>query len=471
MAGDKITKHLIVDLKTGFAYGIKMDEDGNCKGVQPLNLLLENTSNEVVSKFGPTYIDGDQTDPMKQLPFGQTISAVEMTEEKKRKVFTLVWPSKEDFQNGVRPTVTAKDLPEDLIKAGFAPPTKTKKGEKGAGVDNEEELKEALKSIDAMIGLDKAKHDIKQNIAVARFNKMKEEMGLKTKPISRHMVFTGNPGTGKTTFAREVAKVYHALGFIDKPQVTEVKREDLVAGFIGQTALKTKEVIEKAKGGILFIDEAYALSRDAGPGSDSKDFGREAIDTLVAAMENMREDLIVIVAGYPEPMKRFIDANEGLKSRFMTYISFDDYDMPALGQILDVMLKDRGYTMEDDAREKAMQLLENERTRAMKDFGNGRTVRNLVEKAEKELALRLQAENKLGKNHGLTPEEMKKALTTITMADMAGVSLDGLGTKPEYVGIGLASAFKPTAGKPANDSKPPAPAVEAVPVAQKHFKM
>src|SRR5690606_26773522 len=143
----------------------------------------------------------------------------------------------------------------------------------------------------------RSKRDIKQNIAVARFNRMKEELQIKSNPISRHMVFTGNPGTGKTTFAREVAKVYHALGFIDKPEVHEVKREDLVAGFVGQTALKTKEQIDKAKGGILFIDEAYALSREAGPGGDGKDFGREAIDTLVAAMENMRDDLIVIVAG------------------------------------------------------------------------------------------------------------------------------------------------------------------------------
>ena len=235
---------------------------------------------------------------------------------------------------------------------------------------------------------------------------------------------------------------YHALGFIDKPEVHEVKREDLVAGFVGQTALKTKEEIEKAKGGVLFIDEAYALSRgsEGGGGGDGKDFGREAIDTLVAAMENMRDDLIVIVAGYTDPMKNFIEANPGLKSRFMTYINFEDYDQKDLTSIMDFMFKERGYTVEPEARDYAIQMIEDERVRAKKDFGNGRTVRNLVEKVEKELALRLEEENKLGKSHGLTTDELKKELTTIKMADMEKVNLEGLKAKP-VKGIGLGGVF------------------------------
>jgi SpoVK/Ycf46/Vps4 family AAA+-type ATPase len=293
---------------------------------------------------------------------------------------------------------------------------------------------------------------------------MKEELGLSTKPISRHMVFTGNPGTGKTTFAREVAKVYHALGFIDKPVVHEVKREDLVAGFVGQTALKTKEQIDKAKGGILFIDEAYALSREAGPGSDSKDFGREAIDTLVAAMENMREDLIVVVAGYTEPMKKFIDANEGLKSRFMTYINFDDYSIPQLSQIMDVMLKDRGYTMTPEARELAIEKLEDEQKRARNSFGNGRTVRNLVEKAEKEIAMRLEGEGLLNKGANISQDDLKKALTTVTLADIQKVTLAGVsGVNNTEREIGfeedLKKEFKRSA-QAANDDHPAAPVVE-----------
>jgi AAA+ superfamily predicted ATPase len=457
-----MTKHLIVDLKTGFAYGIKLDENGNCKAYQALNTAIESNDGRVINKFGPTLGErnpfGGTPEAPNTFPYGQTTYAVEMTVDGKAgKLFTIAWPSKEDADKGVFPNVAAKSLPDDLVQAGIAAMPKGLKDVKGAGVDDEAALKKALENIDGMIGLDTAKRDIKQNIAVARFNRMKQELGLSTKPISRHMVFTGNPGTGKTTFAREVAKVYHALGFIEKPVVHEVKREDLVAGFVGQTALKTKEQIDKAKGGILFIDEAYALSREAGPGSDSKDFGREAIDTLVAAMENMREDLIVVVAGYPEPMKKFIDSNEGLKSRFMTYINFDDYTMPQLGKIMDSMLKERGYAMNDDAREFSMKLLDEEQKRAKKDFGNGRTVRNLVEKAEKELALRLESEHKLDKNSGIPPEELKKALTTITMADVANVSLTGLSNvkaKPSKFGFDDDSEHKKAFSKAANNDNP-----------------
>lgn len=463
MSAKEFTKHLIIDLKTGYAYGIMLDGEGNCKAVQPYNSAIEALDGRVINKFGPLLAAGRPQTPAEPtaLPYGQTTYAIEMTKDGKgAQMFTIIWPKKEDAEAGVFPAVAKKDMPDDLVKAGIAPAPKGAKKQKGAGVNDEDELKKALKNIDDMIGLDTAKRDIKQNIALARFNSMKEELGLSTKPISRHMVFTGNPGTGKTTFAREVAKVYHALGFIEKPEVFEVKREDLVAGYVGQTAIKTKEAIDKAKGGILFIDEAYALSRGSeGGASDGKDFGKEAIDTLVAAMENMREDLIVIVAGYPEPMKRFIEANEGLKSRFMTYINFDDYNLPQLGQIMDFMLAERGYKMSEEAREHAMKLLSDERDRAKKDFGNGRTVRNLVEKVEKELAMRLEHENKLSKNHGLSDEDIKAALTTITIADMKGVNLQGLTSKPvQRIGFGSNDDL-PAAPPPKSLDAIPAPAV------------
>jgi stage V sporulation protein K len=456
MSNTEVTKHLILDLKTGFAYGIKLDAEGKCTGVQPLNSAIEALDGRVINKFGPMLAAGNPFGGMQlpsMLPYGQTTFAIELTQDgQKGGIFTLVWPKKEDSDAGVMPAVARKELAEDLIKSGIAAAPKAIGGQKGSGVEDEETLKKALKNIDDMIGLDTAKRDIKQNIAVARFNMMQQELGLNTKPISRHMVFTGNPGTGKTTFAREVAKVYHALGFIDKPVVHEVKREDLVAGFVGQTALKVKEQIEKAKGGILFIDEAYALARGSVGLDDGKDFGKEAIDTLVAAMENMREDLIVIVAGYSEPMKRFIDSNEGLKSRFMTYITFDDYSITQLEQIMDFMLKERGYSIDADARTHAIRLLNEEQKRAKNDFGNGRTVRNLVEKAEKELAMRLETEHKLDKKHGLSEEEIKKALTTVTLADMQGVTLAGL-TTSRSTGIDFGSSAK------SNDNlKPPAPA-------------
>jgi stage V sporulation protein K len=457
---NEVTRHLIVDLKTGFAYGIKLDAEGKCKAVQPLNTNIETLEGKLVQQFGPLAANNGNPglrDPQ-TLPYSKTTYAVELSADgKPGSIFTIVWPSKKDAEAGVLPTVAKSGLPDDLVKARIAPAPKTPGSDDGA--DDDAKLKVALKNIDDMIGLGGAKRDIKQNIAVARFNRAKEDMGVSANPISRHMVFTGNPGTGKTTFAREVAKVYHALGFIEKAEVHEVKREDLVAGYVGQTALKTKEAIDKAKGGILFIDEAYALSRgsEGGGGGDGKDFGREAIDTLVAAMENMRDDLIVIVAGYTEPMKNFIEANPGLKSRFMTYINFDDYSVNELTDIMDFMLKERGYTIEPAARDHAILLVHEEKERAKKDFGNGRTVRNLVEKVEKELALRLEEEGKLSKNHGLAPEALKEALTTITLADVQKISLEGLKVKP-VKGIGIGAT------EPANVNRPAA--LDSVPSAK-----
>jgi len=456
---DVATKlYYAIDLKTDITYGLKIDPEGKCTAAQamPTGVVNKNGDLRPIS------------DPDPAMPFGKTITAVEMNGASYGKVFTLVWPSEPDWDKGIRPAVTMKDLPPDLIKAGIAAAPKSASG----AVDMDVALGLALKNIDHMIGLDSAKRDIKQNISVARFNEVKRELGLESNPISRHMVFTGNPGTGKTTFAREVAKVYKALGFIEKDQVLEVKREDLVAGYVGQTALKTKEVIDKAKGGVLFIDEAYALSRSADAPGGSNDFGREAIDTLVAAMENMRDDLIVIVAGYQEPMKKFIDANEGLKSRFMTYITFEDYTVPQLGQILDVMIKDRGYTLDPDARSLAIGMLEKEKARVKaKDFGNGRIVRNLVEKSEKELAERAERDGLLSVGRGgLNRDDLKKALTTLTLADIKGVSLDSIASKGTPVAKPIEFG-KVAAKTPANDLMLPAVAVaKKKPSAKTAFK-
>ena len=441
MPSDRIDNYYAIDLKTGVTYGIRLDGDGNCLAAAPLTTVLRNKNGQDSVTFELRNISA---------PFGQTINVVEMNGTTYGKVFTMVWPSEADWNKGIRPAVTTKEMPKDLIKAGIAPPPKAS----GGVVDVDAALAAALKNIDKMIGLESAKRDIRQNIAVARFNEVKKELGLDANSISRHMVFTGNPGTGKTTFAREVAKVYKALGFIKKDTVYEVKREDLVAGYVGQTAIKTKEAIDKADGGVLFIDEAYALSRLSGAPGGSNDFGAEAIDTLVAEMENRRNSLIVIVAGYPEPMKKFIEANPGLKDRFMTYIDFQDYSVKELGEILDVMIKDRGYKLEPDAREFAMSLLEKEKARVKaKDFGNGRVVRNLVEKADKELAMRAQEMGYLSPGRGgLSKEDLEKALTTITLADVKKVSLDNItSTSP---GSGTRITFGEAADKkpvPAND--------------------
>lgn len=461
---DVTTRYYVLDTKTDITYGIKLDAEGNCVAVQPMKTVIRNKDGQDSLVFDPLLQSAS-------MPFGQTITAVELNghQGKHGQAFTMVWPTEEEFAKGARPLVSKKDLPEDFVKAGIAPPPKG--GEPGGSVDDAA-IAEAIKNIDHMIGLDNAKREIKQNIALARFDANKRELGIVTNPMSRHMVFTGNPGTGKTTFAREVAKAYHAMGFLEKDTVTEVKREDLVAGYVGQTALKTKEMIDKAKGGVLFIDEAYALSRMSGAPGGSNDFGQEAIDTLVAAMENMRDNLIVIVAGYPEPMKQFIDANPGLKSRFMTYIEFEDYSMDQLGEILDTMVADRGYALDADARELAMKKIEQEKNRAndggaKKDFGNGRTVRNLVEKAEKELATRLDAAGVFNKDHGgLSDAERKAALTTLTLADIEGVTLDSLTTKDAFTPMDFGGSSSVKRAKAVNDDAKPDAKPEAKPAKQ-----
>ena len=197
-------------------------------------------------------------------------------------------------------------------------------------------------------------------------------------------MFTGNPGTGKTTIARILAKIYKDIGVLSKGQVVEVDRAGLVAEYIGQTAPKTMKKINEAKGGILFIDEAYTLSK-----GDSKDFGQEAIDTILKAMEDNREDFIVIVAGYPDLMNDFINSNPGLQSRFNKYIEFPDYNAEEMFEIFQMMCKKYEYTLEDDAFECVKKILDDLIINKDERFANARTVRNLFETAITKQASRL----------------------------------------------------------------------------------
>ena len=210
-----------------------------------------------------------------------------------------------------------------------------------------------------------------------KVRKLRQEAGLPVPPMSLHLVFMGNPGTGKTTVARLLAKIYHAIGVLSKGQLVEVDRSGLVAGFVGQTAIKTQEVIQKAIGGVLFIDEAYALVNQ----ENGNDFGHEAIEVLLKNMEDHRDDLIVIVAGYTNLMEKFIHSNPGLESRFNKYFFFEDY---SAGQLLDIfrsMCKKNGYTLSKEAEEWAEQDFKDLYDNRDENFGNARDVRNLFEKA------------------------------------------------------------------------------------------
>jgi SpoVK/Ycf46/Vps4 family AAA+-type ATPase len=235
---------------------------------------------------------------------------------------------------------------------------------------------ELLAELDALVGLERVKREVHRQVAVLRIERLRTDAGLKSPTITRHLVFTGNPGTGKTTVARLVGGIYQALGLLSRGQLVEVDRSELVAGYLGQTATKTAEVVESAAGGVLFIDEAYSLT-GAGPHGDQ--YGQEAVDTLVKEMEDRRDDLVVIVAGYPAPMEAFIAANPGLASRFRTTIEFEDYSDDELVAILGQLARGADYELLPEAIERFREVLG--RTPRGSTFGNGRFARNALEAA------------------------------------------------------------------------------------------
>jgi SpoVK/Ycf46/Vps4 family AAA+-type ATPase len=232
-------------------------------------------------------------------------------------------------------------------------------------------VEELLAELDALIGLGRVKREIHRQVALLRVEKLRAEAGMKKPTITRHLVFTGNPGTGKTTVARLVSGIYASLGLLSQGQLIEVDRSELVAGYLGQTAVKTAEVVAKAAGGVLFIDEAYSLTGDQ--------YGSEAVDTLVKEMEDRRNDLVVIVAGYPAPMVAFVAANPGLSSRFRTIIEFDDYTDDELVEILRLLAEGADYELTPEAEARFRDLLA--ATGRGSTFGNGRFSRNALEAA------------------------------------------------------------------------------------------
>ena len=246
-------------------------------------------------------------------------------------------------------------------------------------------LETLLQQLQSLIGLNEVKQEVSTLVNLLKLQSMRKQHGLPEIPMSRHLVFVGNPGTGKTTVARILAKIYHQLGILSKGQLIEVDRSGLVAGYVGQTALKTQEVIRSAMGGVLFIDEAYTLAKS----DSSNDFGQEAIDTILKAMEDHRDDFVVIVAGYPDSMKAFINSNPGLKSRFNKYIYFQDYTPEELLDIFKSQCKNAGLMLEDGASEIAFDYLQNVYEHRDSNFANGRSVRNYFERVLSNQANRL----------------------------------------------------------------------------------
>lgn len=242
--------------------------------------------------------------------------------------------------------------------------------------EKEKKIKALVDELNSMVGLSEVKEEIQSLINLIKIRKLREDMNMPVMDMSYHMVFTGSPGTGKTTVARLVGKIYKELGILSDGKMIETDRSGLVAGYVGQTAMKVHEVVKEAMGGVLFIDEAYSLVNPDMP----NDFGTEAVDTLVKLMEDNRDDLVIIVAGYTEEMKTFLRSNTGLVSRFNKFINFPDYTKEELVSILSVMAGKAGLKIDENAKSKVLELLKKMKPSQWKDFGNARGMRNLFEK-------------------------------------------------------------------------------------------
>ena len=272
------------------------------------------------------------------------------------RIIALESPTRDDLMK-----ITEEDIPAELLSK--LPP-------------EDATVEDLLGELDALIGLNSVKKEVRQLIDYSRVSRWRRNHGLPVTPLSMHMVFAGNPGTGKTTVARLIGRIYKAMGILPRGHTVETNRAGLVAGYVGQTAIKTQEKIDEALRGVLFIDEAYSLNQD---GFNSDTFGQEAIDTLVKAMEDHYQDLVVIVAGYPNEMEKFISSNPGFASRFNKTIVFEDYSLDELCLILNYQLTKRGYTLTEGAQIPAKEIIRTAMSTNRKNFGNGRYIRNLCD--------------------------------------------------------------------------------------------
>lgn len=276
---------------------------------------------------------------------------------------------------------------------------------KDSVIVNEPLAGDPYKELDDLIGLEDVKKEVRSLANFVKVQKQREAKGLKTAKVSYHLVFYGSPGTGKTTVARIVGRIYKDLGVLKRGHTVETDRSGLVAKYMGQTAMKTDEVVQQALDGVLFIDEAYSLVPEGGNGED---YGQEVVSTLLKRMEDYRDRLVVIIAGYKGEMKRFIDSNPGLQSRFNRYIDFPDYTGAELTDIFKMYMKKNQYTLSPDAETYLREQLDSAVEHKNRNFGNARYARNVFEKAIQQQANRLEKRTNLS----------KEDLTELTIADL-----------------------------------------------------
>ena len=373
-------------------------------------------------------------DSKDEIIFQQLEVIQKLTENNLRRVADDLWGapslSPERLKGAGKPEGPKPEAPEadepakDTGKKG-APPAAEPPMEAEAEEKPPEDIAKLKEELGGYIGLAGIKKEVSNLINMVTVYKMRKAHDLPTLDMSLHMVFSGNPGTGKTMIARLMSRVYHSLGILSKGHLLEVDRSGLVAGYVGQTAIKTGEAVKKALGGVLFIDEAYALN-----GGGENDFGQEAIDTLLKAMEDHRDDLVVIVAGYDDLMDAFIHSNPGLESRFNRYLHFDDYSLDEMIEIFEMQCRKNQYVLEEAARSAVRQLIDEVNTNSI-SFGNARGVRNIFER------VLVQQANRLSVMENLTRDD----LMAITIADV-----EALRGEPEG---DLAPAEPETADAPA----------------------